>query len=322
MRHTLTLLTTSPRVAAGVLTRDAWTALSAADVVYAGDVEDPQSAAIAQSGMSVVAEDSPTPGQRAQSLVAAAGDGDVVWIGSPDGDPGLTDALAGELTRLEEPPEVEVLVGSWDRPGARLLDAAAVVDALRSPGGCPWDAAQTHESLVKYLLEEAHEAVEAIESGDREHLLEELGDVLFQVLFHARIAAEDMGDPFDIDDVAAGLVAKLLRRHPHVFGDGDASTPEEVEAAWEQIKAREKPDRAKVENPLLAGIPASLSTLLMAEKVLARLERTGAPTPVEPEGGGDLGHRLLCLVAEGRSAGESADTALRRRLRQLSDPTP
>jgi len=116
------------------------------------------------------------------------------------------------------------------------------MDRLRSPGGCPWDAEQTHESLAKYLLEEAEETVEAIESGDRSHLAEELGDVLLQVLFHARVAedAEDEAERFDVDDVAAGLVAKLVRRHPHVFADGDASTPEEVEAAWARIKAEEK----------------------------------------------------------------------------------
>ena len=341
MPHTLTLLTTSPRIAPGVLTRDAWDALSAAGVVYAADVEDPQPEAIAQSGITVTAETSATPGTRARALVTAATTGDVVWIGSPDADPGLTDALAGELTRLEEPPSVEVLVGSWDRQGARLLDAVAVMDALRSPGGCPWDASQTHESLIKYLLEEAHETVEAIESGDRSHLLEELGDVLFQVLFHARIAAEDEGDPFDIDDVAAELVAKLLRRHPHVFGDGEASTPEEVEAAWERIKAQEKPGRADVREPLLAGIPSSLSTLLIAEKVLARLERTGrgtdgaaASSPARAgdardsaadggglgaAGGGDLGARLFALVAEGHANGESADAALRRHLHTLAE---
>ena len=127
-------------------------------------------------------------------------------------------------------------------PHPALLDAVAVMDRLRSPGGCPWDAKQTHESLAKYLVEEAAETVEAIESGDRRHLAEELGDVLLQVLFHARVAedATDEADVFDIDDVAGGLVAKLVRRHPHVFADGDASTPEEVEEAWARIKAEEK----------------------------------------------------------------------------------
>ncbi len=124
--------------------------------------------------------------------------------------------------------------------GLRLLDAVAVMDRLRSPGGCPWDAEQTHESLRPYLLEEAQEAVEAIDSGDRRHLAEELGDVLLQVLFHARLGQDDPRDPFDIDVVAEGLVAKLVRRHPHVFGDVVADTPAQVAANWERIKAAER----------------------------------------------------------------------------------
>ncbi len=325
--HRLTILTFSPRIAPGVLTRDAWRALESADAVWAADLQDPQPEALVRSGIAATASAHPTPGVLARALVKACADGDIVWVGSPDGDPGLTDALAGEVSRLEEPPSIEMLVGSWDQQGARLLDAVTVMDALRSPGGCPWDASQTHESLVKYLLEEAHETVEAIEEGDLTHLQEELGDVLLQVLFHARIAAEHVSEPFDIDDVAAGLVEKLLRRHPHVFGDGDASTPDEVEASWERIKAEEKPDRAAGERPLLAGIPASLSTLLVAEKVLARMERTGRAPDVDLSDGASedsspraqLGARVFELVAEGHATGESADAALRAHLRRLAD---
>ena len=118
-----------------------------------------------------------------------------------------------------------MLTGSYDLPGARLLDLVAVMDRLRSPGGCPWDAEQTHASLLPYLLEETHEVIEAVERDDRAQLAEELGDLLLQVVFHARVAQEDPQQPFDIDDVAAGIVAKLVRRHPHVFADGAASTP-------------------------------------------------------------------------------------------------
>lgn len=317
MTGRLTLLVSSPRVAAGLLTRDAWQVLEAAAQVLTADLDDPTPAAVSTAGIAVrpLAEQGPS---LVRLLVAAAADGDVVWIGSPDGDPGLTDALAAELTRLDEPPEVEVLVGSWDVPGARLLDAVAVMDTLRSDEGCPWDAEQTHESLAKYLLEEAHETVEAIESGDTAHLVEELGDMLLQVLFHARIAEDDTEDPFDVDDVAAGLVAKLIRRHPHVFGDGEATTPDQVEAAWEQIKAQEKPAR---EGDLLAGIPASLSTLLIAEKVLTRIHRRGlAPSDADADPG-TLGARLLSLVAEARAAGTSADAALRAELRALATRT-
>ena len=130
------------------------------------------------------------------------------------------------------------------------------MDRLRSPGGCPWDAEQTHESLVPYLIEEAHEAVEAIESGDRAHMAEELGDVLLQVVFHARVAQEHPEAPFDIDDVAGGIVEKLVRRHPHVFADVDADTAAEVAANWEQIKAAEKAGRTSVLDGIPAGLPA------------------------------------------------------------------
>ncbi len=203
--------------------------------------------AIVESGLSVepVGPDLSAP-DLARLLVSGSLEAGVVWLGSSDADPGLTDAIASEVSRLETPPEVEVIVGSWDVPGSRLLDAVAVMDRLRSPGGCPWDAKQTHESLAKYLTEEAAEAVEAIESGDRQHLAEELGDVLLQVLFHSRVAedAASEAEMFDIDDVAGVLVEKLVRRHPHVFADGDASTPEEVEEAWARIKAEEKAAKA------------------------------------------------------------------------------
>ncbi|MFC6703770.1 MazG family protein [Flexivirga alba] len=311
----LTVLVTSPRLPAGLMSRDAWTALEAAERVLASDLEDPLPAAIEVSGITVTALPYDSPAEAARALVDATRSGSVLWVGSPDADPGLTDALAEELTRLDEPPQIEVLVGSWDLPGARLLDAVAVMDALRSPGGCPWDAEQTHESLAKYLLEEAHETVEAIETGDTEHVAEELGDVLLQVLFHARIAADE--DPgFDIDDVAGALVEKLIRRHPHVFGDGDASTPDEVERSWEQIKATEKADRD--EDDLLAGIPVSLSPLLIAEKVLTRAARRDIQLTYDDKA--DLGTRLLALVAEARAAGTSADAALRAVLRQIARP--
>jgi XTP/dITP diphosphohydrolase len=239
----LSLLVTSPRVAPGLMSRSAWQAVESASARLCRDLSEPVVDAVVESGLAVepVGDDVSAP-ELARLLVGRAAATDVVWLGSSDADPGLTDAIASEVSRLEAPPEVEMVVGSWDVPGSRLLDAVVVMDRLRSPGGCPWDATQTHESLAPYLTEEAGEAVEAIESGDRQHLAEELGDVLLQVLFHARVAedAETGAERFDIDDVAGGLVAKLVRRHPHVFADGDASTPEEVEAAWARIKEEEK----------------------------------------------------------------------------------
>jgi XTP/dITP diphosphohydrolase len=262
----LTLLLTSPRVPPGLLTRDAWQALENADARLAVDLGDPTAAAVLAAGLSVdtVAPSPPiavATGDTAQlrpsntraeqawgvpfaslarELVSRATGAEVVWVGSADGDPGLSDAIADEVSRLATPPDVEVLVGSWDAPGARLLDVVAVMDRLRSPGGCPWDAEQTHSSLLPYLREETEELVEAVESGDRRQMAEELGDVLLQVAFHARVAEDDPTEPFDIDTVAGLLVDKLVRRHPHVFADGDASTPEEVEASWERIKEAER----------------------------------------------------------------------------------
>ena len=205
-----------------------------------------------------------------------------------------------------------------DTPGARLLDLVAVMDRLRSPGGCPWDARQTHASLVEYLIEEAYETVETIEESDREGLREELGDLLLQVVFHARIAAEDPDDPWTIDDVADGIVAKLVARHPHVFGAATAETAEEVEANWHALKAKEK-GRESVTD----GIPSALPALVHAGKVLSRSAALGERLPGLPAAGAAtaamaevddeeaFGDLLVALVAEGRARGFDAETALR-----------
>lgn len=241
----LHLLLTSPRVAPGLLSRAAWQALERADAVLAASLDDPTPTALAQTGIPVhpVGQPQDVRALAGELVQRALAQGDIVWVHGPDGDPGLTDALALELTRHPDPPAAELLVGSWDVPGARLLDVVAVMDRLRSPGGCPWDAAQSHESLLPYLAEESQEYTDAVRSGDRAHMAEELGDVLLQVAFHARVAQDDEQEPFDIDDVAGGLVDKLVRRHPHVFADVEASTPEEVEANWARIKEQEKQAR-------------------------------------------------------------------------------
>jgi XTP/dITP diphosphohydrolase len=202
--------------------------------------------------------------------------------------------------------------------GERLLELVAVMDRLRSPGGCPWDARQTHASLVEYLVEEAYETVEAIEEGDRAAMREELGDLLLQVVFHARIAAEDQADPWTIDDVADGIVTKLIARHPHVFGAATAETAEQVEANWHAQKAREK-GRASVTD----GIPSTLPALVHAGKVLSRsagLADGLAPLPGQEAAAAAMstvtsadafGELLLALVAEGRSRGFDAESAAR-----------
>ena len=228
----------------------------------------------------------------------------------------------------------------------------AVVDRLRSPGGCPWDADQTHESLARFAVEEAHELADAIASGERDALVDELGDVLFQVAFHARLGREH-DEPFDIDDVADGIVAKLRRRHPHVFGDVDATTKEAIEANWDAIKAAENPDRTSP----LDGIPASLPPLERAAKIAGRYARAGRldelraavaassadagrhddaepdtrrPDTAESDARGasgsgpsetiapeDVGARLLHLAVEAVEAGVDPGTALTHTIAQL-----
>lgn len=202
--------------------------------------------------------------------------------------------------------------------GERVLELVAVLDRLRSPGGCPWDARQTHRSLVEYLVEEAYETVEAIELEDRVGLREELGDLLLQVVFHARIAAEDPDDPWTIDDVAEGIVEKLIARHPHVFGEATAETAEQVEANWHALKAKEK-GRASVTD----GIPSALPALVHAGKVLSRSAALADRLPELPgrdaaadvmaavEDEDAFGDLLLALVALGRERGLDAETALR-----------
>ena len=228
------------------------------------------------------------------------------------------------------------------RPGAGVLELVEVMDRLRSPGGCPWDRQQTHASLAPYAVEEVYELLDAIDhlGGDdagaepdlaservrRAHLREELGDVLLQVVFHARVATEHPRDPFGIDDVARGIAAKLRHRHPHVFGDVVAETPEAVSANWERLKAAEKPERTGT----LDGIPAGLPELARADKMLGRLERAGRSDLVDgvvaaatDRAGGDPddvrrhGARLLAQVAAARADGVDAATALRAALADL-----
>jgi XTP/dITP diphosphohydrolase len=172
--------------------------------------------------------------------------------------------------RLIEPPVGE----SGRQDGARLLELVQVMDRLRRE--CPWDQRQTHESLVRYLVEETYEVVEAIENGDRDHLREELGDLLLQVVFHARIAGEDVDRPFDVDDVAAGIVAKLISRHPHVFAGVEVADAAEVERNWEALKATEKTRQSPLD-----GIPPGLPALLLADKVISRLRHSRVVEPVE-----------------------------------------
>lgn len=215
-----------------------------------------------------------------------------------------------------------------------LDELIATVALLRAPGGCPWDAEQSHASLVQYLVEECWELIDAIESGDRAEMIEELGDVLYQVLFHADLAAHTPGEDFDLEDVARHMTAKMVARHPHVFGDREAETAEDVVGFWDELKADEKPHRTSV----LDGVPMGMPALALAAKVLTKAEKAGvAPSPRadipgapvpgesspgEPFPGGsfpadeaELGEALLRLVAEARDRGLDAERALRGAVR-------
>ncbi|MCY3568335.1 MAG: MazG family protein [Chloroflexi bacterium] len=179
-----------------------------------------------------------------------------------------------------------------------------VMDRLRDPvDGCPWDNAQTHESLRPHLLEETYEVLEAIAAGDPAELCEELGDLMMQVVLHAKLA-EQAGE-FTLDDVSEGIRAKLVRRHPHVFGEGTADTPKLVEGAWERLKAQERPQRESV----LDGVPRTLPALARAQSILGRAERNGFVR--DAAASAELGGRLLDLVQEARDLDVSAEDALR-----------
>lgn len=194
-----------------------------------------------------------------------------------------------------------------------LGEAIEVMARLRGPGGCPWDAEQTHASLAPYAIEEAHEVAEAAESGDADALKEELGDLLLQVLFHSEIAGES--GAFTVGDVASTLVEKLKRRHPHVFADVVADTPEEVERNWAAIKATEAP----LTHPL-AGIPASLPALARAQKIVSRAAKAGLEeTAADHSTAEQIGEELLCVVRKAHAARVDAEQALRGAIRALEE---
>lgn len=211
--------------------------------------------------------------------------------------------------------------------GEGLIRLIEVMDQLRSPGGCPWDAEQTHQSLVQYLIEETYETVDAIDTGTRDDLLEELGDLLLQVYFHARIAEERADEPFTIDDVAHGIANKLVRRHPHVFPDADgnltsAADAAVVEAKWQELKNAEK-SRTSVTD----GVPVSLPAMTQASKLLQRLKNASATAPLSMDAveavedalanGVDPGQLMIALVAKLRADGVDPDALMRESVRDF-----
>jgi uncharacterized protein YabN with tetrapyrrole methylase and pyrophosphatase domain len=230
-------------------------------------------------------------------------------------------------------------------PGAALLRLVQVMDILRV--NCPWDAKQTHESLAPYLLEECYEALEALESGDPAALRDELGDVLLQVVFHARVAAERTdGTGYTIDDVATGIVEKLIRRHPHVFGDVQVSGAEDVKRNWDAIKAAERGGREGALPAALGSVPFGQPALSLAAQLQRRADRAGVPVELAdlptgtaagpaaagpaaagralaggqgPDGVSEIGAALFALVAQARAAGIDPELELRAAARSYRE---
>jgi XTP/dITP diphosphohydrolase len=261
------------------------------------------------------------PALRAADLVVAdksVGDEVAAAAGATRGE----DVPEGGVLLTTDPehpaiPLADAVIRAPEVPGAALLDAVVVMDRLRSPGGCPWDAEQTHASLLQYLVEECYELYQAIEDGDRDAMREELGDVLLQVLFHARIAAESAGDgdgaPFDIDDVAADLVAKLVGRHPHVFaGTERIDTAERQEHRWEELKRAEKQRESSVD-----GVPLGQPAVALAAKLTSRTARAGLPAELLPAGTG-VGEQLFAAAATAKLAGIDPEAELRAAARRFA----
>ncbi len=306
----LIVLATSPRVAPGLLSWDAWQALKSAAAVFAPSGH-PQLPALDEAGIACQVTEEPPPDSAKV----------VVWLSPPGDDPAV-------------PPGARLLRGSADLPGAHLLDLVMTMDRLRRK--CPWDASQSHESLAPYLLEEPYEALDALESGDQEAFREELGDVLLQVVFHARVAAERQdGTGYTIDDVADGIVAKLVRRHPHVFADLAVSGANEVTRNWDEIKREEKKTKAERAGlsavaevaSALDGVPFGQPALSLAAQLQRRAIRAGVPEelawldgPPEPGAPGtDLGRELFRLVARARELDLDPEAELRAAARRYRD---
>jgi XTP/dITP diphosphohydrolase len=310
----LIVLATSPRVAPGLLSWPGWEALRSAAVVLA-PAGHPLLPALDEARIAYrVAEEPPSGSDDAPGEVT-------VWLPMPGTDPPL-------------PEGARLIHGSTDLPGAHFIDLVATMDRLRVQ--CPWDARQTHASLAPHLLEESYEAVEALEAGDQRALREELGDVLMQPVFHARIAAE-RGDEtgYTIDDVADGITAKLIRRHPHVFGDVTVSGADEVKANWDEIKRKEKTDLAERTGvpaagdaivSALDGVPFGQPALALAAQLQRRAARAGVPEELArldsdpaPAPGDDIGAELFRLVARARELDLDPETELRAAARRYLD---
>ena len=202
---------------------------------------------------------------------------------------------------------------------SELTRLREVMDKLRSPGGCPWDAEQDHVSLLKFLLEESYEFIEAVEENDRDAMQEELGDLLLQVYFHSRMAEEDKEQPFNIEDVAKGVADKLIRRHPHVFSDTVVSSSNEVLENWEAQKAVEKGRTSAID-----GVPLAQPALTLVSKLLYRASKSNYKLPIAepvklPDGieQDQFGELLLGLISQAVEKGLDPEAALRGAAKSL-----
>ena len=200
---------------------------------------------------------------------------------------------------------------------SQLQRLVEVMDRLRSPGGCPWDAEQTHESLIKYLLEESYEFIDAIETDDRAGMREELGDVLLQVYFHSRIAQDHPTDPFSIEDVAGAIADKLISRHPHVFENLEVSGTDEIIENWEAIKAREKGRTSAID-----GIAMAQPALPLVAKILYRAEKYNVDLHVDQYSSEkatekSVGEALASVIAWAHDNGIDPENALRAQAREM-----
>ena len=204
---------------------------------------------------------------------------------------------------------------------SQLLRLLEVMDRLRSPGGCPWDAEQTHQSLIKYLLEESYEFVDSVDENDRVAMREELGDILLQVYFHSRIAQEHPTDPFSIEDVASGIADKLIRRHPHVFGDVEAKSSEEVKQNWEELKRVEKGRNSATDGVALAqpALPLITKLIYRAEKNGIHLDLPTADMNNEVPAEVAIGDALVAAVAAAIKQGIEPEDLLRTRAREIAE---
>ena len=339
----LVLLVTSPAVRPGLLSWPAWQLLGGAGRVLAPARDHPLLPALEEAGIGweVLAgaggDGTGGPGMgvpvlaRLLTAAVAGAEGDVVWLcppeppGRPAGAPPGPVALADELGGPDGPRDaaVELAYGSSPLPGGELLTLVAVMDTLRRR--CPWDAEQTHESLAPFLIEEAYEALDALESGDRAALRDELGDVLLQVMFHARVAEERAdGTGFTVDDVADGIVTKLVRRHPHVFADVAVSGADDVTRNWAEIKAAERESATGSPGSALDGVPFGQPALALAAQLQRRAQRAGVPVdlaagPGTADDGAGIGAELFALVARARAEGLDPELELRSAARRYAE---